>query len=141
MGHDNHGQAIKKVYIGLGILAVITLIEVIASLFGKGHIGGGGLHENRWVGYFVALVIIGLSLYKAKFIIYEFMHMAYEVPGLVRTVLLPMLLLVWGIIAFFLEGNYWKTKRNIVKTRNEMKTDTPTPTGMIDYKWSSKDFQ
>ena len=48
------------------------------------------------------------------------MHMKYEVPGLVKTVLLPTMLLVWAVIAFLAEGNYWNNLRgnvkNIVKT-------------------------
>ncbi len=140
MAHENHEKAIKQVYIGLGILAVITLIEVGVSLFGKGHIIDG-VESNTWVIYIAALLIIGLSLYKAKFIIYEFMHMRYEVPGLIRSVLLPVLLLVWAIIAFFLEGDYWKEKRNKVKVRNEMPAEKPVPQGMLDYEWSKEDLQ
>jgi len=141
MAHEDHGKAIKQVYIGLGILAVITLIEVGVSLFGKGHIMEGA-DKMTWVVYLAAFLIIALSIYKAKFIIYEFMHMRYEVPGLVRTVLLPVLLLVWAIIAFFLEGDYWKTKRQKVQTRNEMSADDKgKPMGLINYEWTKEDFQ
>ena len=35
------------------------------------------------------------------------MHMGHEVKGLRMTVLMPMLLLVWAIIAFFYEGSAW----------------------------------
>ena len=141
MAHENYEKAIRQVYVGLGILAVITLIEVGVSLFGKGHIVEG-MGDLRWVVYVCALLIIALSLYKAKFIIYEFMHMRYEVPGLVRSVLLPVLLLVWAIIAFFLEGNFWKTQRNTVKERNERTQDTEAskPMGVLDYKWNKKDI-
>lgn len=141
MAHENYEKAIKQVYIGLGILAVITLIEVGVSLFGKGHIVEG-MGDLRWVVYICALLIIALSLYKAKFIIYEFMHMRYEVPGLVRSVLLPVLLLVWAIIAFFLEGNFWKTQRNKVEERNErtQDTDASKTMGALDYNWTTEDL-
>ncbi len=142
MAHEDHSKAIRQVYVGLGILAVITLIEVGVSLFGKGHIMDG-MQNIRWVVYVAALLIIVLSLYKAKFIIYEFMHMRYEVPGLVRSVLLPVLLLVWAIIAFFLEGDYWKTKRDKVEERNELgvKDMGSKEMGAIDYKWTKEDLQ
>jgi cytochrome c oxidase subunit IV len=98
--------------------------------------------DIKWVVYICALLIIVLSLYKAKFIIYEFMHMRYEVPGLVRSVLLPVLLLVWAIIAFFLEGDYWKTKRNKVQDRNElgMKNNSSKPMGTLEYNWTKEDL-
>jgi len=37
---DNHSyeESISKVYYGLKLLAIVTLIEVFVSLFGKGHI-------------------------------------------------------------------------------------------------------
>lgn len=141
MAHENREQAIKKVYIGLAILAVITLIEVGVSLFGKGHILDG-MGEIKWVVYVCALLIIILSLYKAYFIIYEFMHMKYEVPGLVRSVLLPVLLLVWAIIAFFYEGNYWKVKNEKVQERDELKADDmlKEKMGALHYNWKKEDL-
>ena len=142
MAHENHEKAIKHVYVGLAILAVITLIEVGVSLFGKGHILEG-MGDIKWVVYLCAFLIIVLSLYKAKFIIYEFMHMRYEVPGLVRSVLLPVLLLVWGIIAFFYEGNYWRVKNSKIEERDELKSDhlkSGKEMGVLDYNWTKEDL-
>lgn len=59
--------------------------------------------------------MILLSFYKAYFIIYEFMHLKYEVKTLARTVLLPTTLLIWGIIAFLWEGNTWGERREEVQ--------------------------
>lgn len=104
--HISYEESIKLVYKGLGLLAVITVIEVLFSLAGKGHIPGlTFLHGSRIAVYLVGAVLIGLSLYKAKYIIFEFMHLGYEVKGLSWTILMPMLLLVWAIIAFFQEGS------------------------------------
>jgi cytochrome c oxidase subunit 4 len=52
--------------------------------------------------------------------------MKYEVPGLVKTVLLPTLLLVWAVIAFLYEGNYWNNSR--INTINKVKTELPAST-------------
>lgn len=142
MAHENHEKAIRQVYIGLAILAVVTLIEVGVSLFGKGHIMEG-MGDIKWVVLVCALLIIILSLYKAKFIIYEFMHMRYEVPGLVRSVLLPVLLLVWGIIAFFYEGNYWKVKRTKIQERDEIGSidyKSGEQMGTLNYNWTKEDL-
>lgn len=118
--HKSYEESIKGVYFGLGLLAVVTLVEVGFSLFGKGHIlGGTGLHEMPVTVYIIGLLLIGLSIYKAYFIIFEFMHMGYEVKGLAMSVLLPVILLVWAIIAFFMEGDYWKDNRDRVRELNE----------------------
>ena len=108
--HVSYDQAKKNVFRGLFLLGAVTLIEVFISLLGKGDIIGDVSHL-RWLLGLVAIGLIGLSLYKAYFIIYEFMHMRYEVRGLALSVLLPTLLLVWAVIAFFQEGNSWKNRR------------------------------
>lgn len=122
--HVSHEEAVKGVYKGLGLLALVTLIEVAFSLFGKGHIlGGTGLNEMTPVIYIIGLILIALSLYKAYFIIYEFMHMAYEVKGLALSVLLPVLLLVWALVAFFNEGEAWKDSRQRINEANKIGAD------------------
>ena len=118
-GHKTYEESIKAVYYGLGLLAVITLIEVAVSLFGKGHIWAGA-KDTSWAIWVAGLLIIALSVYKAYFIIYEFMHMGYEVRGMAMSVLLPVLLLVWGIIAFMQEGNSWGNRRELIQEKNAL---------------------
>jgi len=115
MGHLSYEESIKVVYKGLVLLGVITLIEVFIALLGKGYVIEG-FHLPWYVMY---LAMIGLSLYKAYFIIYEFMHMRYEVPGLVRSVLLPTALLIWAVIAFFQEGGAWGARRELIQQKNQ----------------------
>ena len=55
------------------------------------------------------------------------MHMAGEHRGLAWTVLLPMLLLVWGLIAFFQEGNSWKERRIEDERREHADPHRKTP--------------
>jgi cytochrome c oxidase subunit IV len=106
MGHS-YEESKKVATKIITVLAIITIIEVLFALLGKGYIIKG-LHFPKMV---MAIAMIGASLYKAYLIVYEFMHMKYEVPGLVKTVLLPTLLLVWAIIAFTMEGDYWQNNR------------------------------
>ena len=124
MSHLTYEESKKKVVKGLYLLAAVTLVEVFLSLFGKGYIIPG-THEITAVIYLVGLGIIALSLYKAYFIIYEFMHMRYELKGLAMTVLLPTLLLVWALIAFFQEGDSWKNRRELIKEKNEIEEKAP----------------
>jgi len=116
MGHDY--ETSKKVAVKIIlILAVITIVEVGFALLGKGYIIDG-LHL--------------FSAIKAYLIIYEFMHMKYEIPGLVKSVLLPMFLLVWGVIAFLWEGSYWNNSRTLIENKNsEERYEEPAETGMI----------
>lgn len=118
MSHLTYEESIKRVYFGLRLLAIVTIGEVIISLFGKGHLGWEGVKEIKPVLYAIGLIIIVLSLYKAYFIIYEFMHMKYEVKSLAMSVLLPTVLLIWAIIAFFQEGDSWKNRREQIKEKN-----------------------
>ncbi|MBK7007990.1 MAG: cytochrome C oxidase subunit IV family protein [Saprospiraceae bacterium] len=92
------------------VLGVITIAEVIFALTGKGYIING-FHMPHWL---IGGVMIIMSVVKAYLIIYEFMHMKYEVPALVKTVLIPTLLLVWAIIAFTFEGSSWQHSRTKV---------------------------
>jgi cytochrome c oxidase subunit IV len=120
----------KQVYFGLKLLAIVTLVEVAVSLFGKGWIING-IEEIGWLVAICALLIVGLSIYKAYFIIYEFMHMRYEMKGLAYSVLLPTALLIWAIIAFFQEGNSWKNRREQIKDKNAEKVDASQLQGSI----------
>ncbi len=118
MAHDYESSK-KTAYRIISILAVITVGEVGFALIGKGYVFDG-VH--------VPLVIMGgfmiiLSIVKAYLIVYEFMHMKYEIPGLVKSVLLPMFLLVWAIIAFLYEGTAWKGNRTTIQERNQLKVD------------------
>ena len=118
MGHLSYEDSKKRVVYGLFLLGIVTLIEVFISLIGKGHLIKG-LEDISWLGYLLGLGIIILSLYKAYFIVYDFMHMKYEVKSLAMTVLLPTLLLVWALIAFFQEGDSWKDRREQIKDKDE----------------------
>ena len=113
MGHLSYESSKKIATKTISILAFITIFEVLFALLGKGYLIEG-FHISGWITGFMMVV---LSLVKAYLIVYEFMHMKYEVPGLVKTVLFPTLLLVWAVIAFASEGNFWLNNRKAVQTK------------------------
>lgn len=123
MAEMDLAAAKKIVFKGLILLGVITLIEVMIALLGNGHIIEG-FHLPKWLMY---PAMIGLSAYKAYFIIFEFMHMRYEVSGLMRSVLLPTVLLIWAVIAFLQEGNAWKERRAQVTKWNAVRETQKIP--------------
>lgn len=121
-GHMTYEESKKKVFKGLILLGVVTLVEVFFSLLGKGYVIPG--LERYWLVIgLVGVTLIGLSLYKAYFIIYEFMHLGYEVRGLRMAVLLPTTLLIWAIIAFFQEGDSWGKRREVIEQKDKLEVD------------------
>jgi len=98
------------------ILAVVTVVEVLIALTGKGYIIEG-YHAPKLL---MNTLMIGMSIYKAYLIVFEFMHMKYEARGLMMSVLLPVCLLIWAVIAFLYEGNAWKGNRHTVQERSKV---------------------
>jgi cytochrome c oxidase subunit 4 len=129
MSYDDQKKLVVK---GLILLGVITLVEVAIALIAKGYLIPG-VEFTGVMHYVYMLVMVGFSLYKAYFIIYNFMHMGHEVQGLRWSVLLPMLLLVWAIIAFFQEGASWGARRNQIEQKNLEEVNKKPATGSLDY--------
>jgi len=128
MGHLTYEQSKKKANKVITILAIITICEVLFALLGKGYLVDG-VHFPEML---IATVMIVMSIVKAYLIVYEFMHMKYEVPGLVKSVLLPLGLLVWAIIAFIAEGKYWKNNRAGIQDKNQAEIETLIKPKVID---------
>jgi cytochrome c oxidase subunit 4 len=128
MSHQSYEEQKALVFKGLMLLGAITIIEVFVALLAKGHLIHGVNFSHGFGHYLYMLLMVGFSLYKAYFIIFYFMHMAYEMRGLVMSVLLPTTLLVWAIIAFFQEGHSWGARREQIEQKNQ-EIIKPTPAG------------
>ncbi len=50
-------------------------------------------------------LFVALTIVKAYYIVSEFMHLGHEVKVLIWSILIPMLFVVWLIIALLVEGN------------------------------------
>ncbi len=123
MGHLSYEESKKVVVKGLILLGVVTLVEVAIALFANGHISEAFDIGDTWMRYPYMLIMIGLSIYKAYFIVYEFMHMRYEAKGLAASVLLPTILLVWAIVAFFNEGASYGDRRELIEKKDQEQVD------------------
>lgn len=124
MGHLTYEESKKVVVKGLILLGVVTIVEVLIALFANGHITESFDIGDTWMRYPYMIIMIGLSLYKAYFIVYEFMHMRYEARGLAASVLMPTMLLVWAIVAFFNEGASYGERRNVVKEKDAQEVES-----------------
>ena len=51
-------------------------------------------------------IFIVLTILKAFFIVSEFMHLKHETKGLIWTILVPVSLLVWLLVALITEGSF-----------------------------------
>jgi cytochrome c oxidase subunit 4 len=123
-------EHIKIARNGFLLLLVVTFIEVGFALVGNGHIGG--MHFPKIL---MILVMTGFSIFKAWFIVSEFMHLGHETRGMAMSVILPTLLLVWAIIAFLWEGDAWRGNRNLINSKNQEPLQTKPvdtkPTGSL----------
>ena len=60
-------------------------------------------------------IFVGLTIWKAFFIVSEFMHLGHEVKGLIYSIILPMMFVIWFIVALVnMEGASIKESRGIV---------------------------
>ena len=50
-------------------------------------------------------IFLGLTLYKAFYIVGEFMHLKHEVKVLIWSIVLPTTFIVWFVIALMVEGD------------------------------------
>ena len=82
----------KQIWKVAGILAVLTTLEfVIAFSLSP------SLLKN--------VLFYGLTIIKAAYIVGEFMHLKHEVKALMWAILLPMIFIVWLLIALRYEGS------------------------------------
>ena len=97
----------KRIWVVLGILSVITVIELILGYGIARH----WYPSDAWI-LFVKGTVCILSLAKAYYIVSEFMHLGSEIRNFIMTIVVPLLLFVWFIAAFLWDGNSWKNLRN-----------------------------
>jgi cytochrome c oxidase subunit 4 len=84
---------IKKLWTVALYLLVITIIEFIIAFTVP--------HEYKQLRVWV---FVGLTIVKAAYIVGEFMHLRYEVKVLFWSILIPVIFIVWMLVAFVYEG-------------------------------------
>ncbi|WKN30626.1 cytochrome C oxidase subunit IV family protein [Porifericola rhodea] len=82
---------IRKLWIIALILAVVTAIEfLLATILPRGPL--------------LYFTFIALTIVKAFYIVAEFMHLKGEVKTLIWSILIPIVFVIWLIIALLAEG-------------------------------------
>ena len=105
--HHEPASSTKRIWKVFWILLVITLVELGLglSLYALDLPEGLRMHLIKGV-------IIILSLAKAYYIVSYFMHLGDEIRNMVMTIIVPLMLFIWFILAFLGDGNSYKNLRN-----------------------------
>ena len=119
----DHSGGTGKIWKIFWLLSVVTIIELVLGL-------GLALH---WYGsdgmiLFVKGAICILSFAKAYYIVSVFMHLGDEIRNFIMTIVVPLMLFVWFILAFLLDGNSWKNLRNTNAGSHEVRIEQPAST-------------
>lgn len=118
--HEYDREASKKEVIRITvILSVITLIELALGFWMYASPGMGSFMITLIKG-----VILILMLAKAFYIVAYFMHLKHELKNMIMTIVVPLLLFVWFIIAFLYEGNSYKNLKNTYDPYHKEQSET-----------------
>ncbi len=91
---------VKKIWQITGILALITIVEAIIGIMAEDAEGSLKVTRN--------VIFLILTLVKAGYIVSIFMHLGDERKIFRTAVLTPLILFFWFIVAFLVDGEYWK---------------------------------
>ncbi len=104
--HHEPSNDTKRIWRTFWVMLYITLIELGLGLL---------LYATDWP-YNLTLatkgVIVILSFAKAFYIVSIFMHLGDEIRNMIVTIVVPLLLFIWFICAFLMDGNSYKNLRN-----------------------------
>ncbi len=105
--HEEHsGGGVKEIVKVTIILSVLTIVELALGFWMMGMPLDSGLRLA------VKGAIIILMMAKAFYIVAYFMHLKHEIKNLIMTIVVPLALFVWFIIAFLYDGNSFRHLRN-----------------------------
>ena len=111
MAHDLTEEEYKSQVAGVWKatlwLTIVTVVEVGIALFWYYNF------EDKLPRIMLNILMIVASVLKAFFIVGEFMHLKYEKRALALSILVPLILFIWGIIAFLIEGDSIRVLRDL----------------------------
>lgn len=100
-----YNSQVMAVWKATAWLTIITIAEVVIALLYL-------YLFQSWPRMAINIFFILASAMKAFFIIGEFMHLKYEQRAFIISLGVPLIFLVWAIIAFSVEGNFWLQLKN-----------------------------
>lgn len=94
-------EKIKKLWMVALILGIVTALEFLVAFTVP--------HEYQTLRI---AIFIGMTIVKAAYIVAEFMHLRHEAKVLMWSIMIPMVFVVWLIVALIYEGIYFGTLIN-----------------------------
>ena len=111
IGHHHDDKAlVKRIWKTFWILLIITIVELGIGL--SIYTIHKGDNPNEMLVLMFKGVVCILTLAKAFYIVSVFMHLGDEIRNMIMTIVVPLLLFVWFIVAFLWDGGAWKELRN-----------------------------
>ena len=108
--HTDDAEFKRRVRKTTILLSVITVIELAIGL------SIYTIHKGPNPNTFLVLAFKGLvcilTLAKAYYIVSVFMHLGDEIRNMIMTIVVPLMLFIWFIAAFIIDGNSYKKLRN-----------------------------
>jgi cytochrome c oxidase subunit IV len=108
--HTPGPENVKRIWKTFWLLLIITIIELGLGLVN--YMITKNPDHNTGLVLAIKGVIIILSLAKAFYIVSIFMHLGDEIRNFIMTIVVPLLLFIWFILAFILDGNSYLNLRN-----------------------------
>jgi cytochrome c oxidase subunit IV len=116
-GHEAPSNS-KAIWRTLGILTAITLVELAVGMLWA----PGAIKANHSMKIWFNIFYLIMTLAKAYFIVSEFMHLGHEVKNLIMTIIFPLTLFIWFIIAFLWEGGSYKSLRDTYNPQQKVES-------------------
>jgi cytochrome c oxidase subunit IV len=110
MAHAEHlsAEEAKKANVRT-ILRVTAILSGITALEFALALGWPeSMNDMRWI---LNMVFLTLTVFKAFYIIADFMHLRHEAILLILSIMLPTMFVVWLIVALLIEGDAIYTVR------------------------------
>ena len=108
--HVEDAEFKKRVRKTTILLSVLTVIELAIGLTIY------TIHKGENPSHLLVLMFKGvvciLTLAKAYYIVSVFMHLGDEIRNMIMTIVVPLMLFIWFILAFLGDGSSYKTLRN-----------------------------
>jgi cytochrome c oxidase subunit 4 len=110
--HHQHSDAEfrKRVRKTTILLSVITMIELGFGL--TIYTMHKGEHPSALLILMFKGMVCILTIAKAYYIVSVFMHLGDEIRNMIMTIVVPLMLFIWFIVAFIYDGNSYKNLRN-----------------------------
>ncbi|MGC4235620.1 MAG: cytochrome C oxidase subunit IV family protein [Niabella sp.] len=121
--HSDDATFKKRVWRTTWILSIVTIAELAIGFFIY------FLHKGDPPYFFILLlkgIVCILTLAKAYYIVSVFMHLGDEIRNFMMTIVVPLLLFIWFIIAFLADGQSFKDLKNTYDKHFE-ETTMPAP--------------